>query len=152
VQWTGVQEYRDYHQGVCARAGELGYKVVIFNLPDYEDNAKRLAQVFRTRNIQGAFVCPQPRARTVLNVDLSDVAAVTFGYTVQSPALHAVTSHHHRSTAEAFRSLRALGYRRIGYAIPAAHDERLEDHLIAGTSPAAGGEFRAVSSGVDRTA
>ncbi|HKB91611.1 MAG TPA: LacI family DNA-binding transcriptional regulator [Opitutaceae bacterium] len=132
VQWAQVPEYRDYYKGVCAGASKLGYKVAVFDLRDYQDNPLRLVKIFRARNIRGVFVCPQPKAHTILNFDFSELAAIVFGYTIKSPQLHAVTSNHHRSVVEAFQRLRALGYERIGYAIGKEHDERLEDHYLAG--------------------
>jgi LacI family transcriptional regulator/LacI family repressor for deo operon, udp, cdd, tsx, nupC, and nupG len=130
--WSAIPEYRDYHVGAKARADELGYKLETFDLRSYKAASARLDKVLRSRNVRGVLVCPQPNAHTMLPIDFSELSAVAFGYTVRSPALHSVTSHHYQSVVEIFRRLRLRGYSRIGYAFTSGHDERLQRHPLSG--------------------
>jgi DNA-binding LacI/PurR family transcriptional regulator len=130
--WRLPPEYRDYHAGALTAASHLGYQLVTLDLNDYSSNPKRLNGVLRARNIRGILVCPQPQAHTLLDLKIEDLSAVTFGYTVQSPLLHMVSSHHYAAIRETLGELRARGYRRIGYAIPQSHNERLDQNYMAG--------------------
>ncbi len=130
--WQLTPEYRDYHAGAKERTAQLGYRLAVLDLHEYESNPQRLAGVLRARNIRGVLVCPQPVAHTLLSLNFDNLSAVSFGYTVQSPLLHLVTSHHYASIRMILDNLRARGYRRIGYAIPDSHNERLEKNYMAG--------------------
>lgn len=129
--WKLPPEYRDYHAGAKERAAELGYGLELIDLNEFKANPARLLGVLGARNISGVLVCPQPQAHTLLNLDFSKIAAVTLGYTVQSPALHMASSNHFSSMREIMRQLRTRGYQRIGCAIPATHDDRLDGNYMA---------------------
>ncbi len=130
--WWGPPEYREYFAGAEECATQLGYQLVTLDLDEYRSNSKRLNGVLRARNIRGILVCPQPQAHTLLELVIEDLSAVTFGYTLQSPPLHRVTSHHYAAMRETLGELRARGYQRIGYAIPQSHNERLDRNYMAG--------------------
>lgn len=130
--WQLPPEYRDYHAGAKERAAQLGYRFVILDLNEYESNPQRLADVLRARNIRGVLVCPQPDAHSLLSLNFDDLAAMSFGYTVKSPRLHLVTSHHYAAIRMVLGELRIRGYQRIGYAIPDSHNERLDKNYMAG--------------------
>jgi len=130
--WQLPPEYRDYHAGAKERAAHLGYQLAVLDLNDYESNPQRLVDVLRARNIRGVLVCPQPDAHTLLSLNFGDLSAVSFGYTVKSPLLHLVTSHHYAALRMVLGELRARGYRRVGYAIPDSHNERLDHNYMAG--------------------
>ncbi|MDI1250692.1 MAG: LacI family DNA-binding transcriptional regulator [Lacunisphaera sp.] len=130
--WRLPPEYRDYHTGAIAAATQLGYQLETLDLNDYSSNPKRLNGVLRARNIRGILVCPQPQAHTLLDLKIEDLSAVTFGYTVKSPQLHMVSSHHYAAIRQTLGELRARAYKRIGYAIPQSHNERLDHNYMAG--------------------
>jgi DNA-binding LacI/PurR family transcriptional regulator len=124
--WRRVPQFCEYFDAAAARAHELGYTLNEFDFADYPQGLGRLARVLAARNVRGAVLVSQPQADTALRLDLSGLAAVTFGYSLLSPRLHAVTSHHYGAMTEIVSRLRVLGHRRIGYAIPAPHDQRLD--------------------------
>jgi len=129
--WRAAPEYRDYHAGAKERATKLGYQIALLDLNDYRENPQRMAGVLRARNIRGVLVCPQPQAHTLLSLNFDDLSAVSFGYTVKSPLLHLVTAHHYAAIRMVLGELRARGYRRVGYAIPDSHNERLDKNYMA---------------------
>jgi len=129
--WRAAPEYREYHTGAKERATKLGYQIALLDLNDYRENPNRLAGVIRARNIRGVLLCPQPQAHTLLSLNFDDFSAVSFGYTVKSPLLHLVTSHHYAALRMVLSELRARGYQRIGYAIPDSHNERLDKNYMA---------------------
>ncbi|MEN9403030.1 MAG: hypothetical protein RL091_1733 [Verrucomicrobiota bacterium] len=130
--WRERPEYLAYHAGAKARAQQLGYVLDIFDLHPHENSPDRLLRIFRRRNIRGVLVCPQPKGDTVIKMDCGELSAVTFGYTVTSPRLHAVTAYHFAAIREIFARLRKAGYKRIGCAIPEIHDNRLRNAYSAG--------------------
>ena len=129
--WRAPPEYRQYFSGAKERAAKLGYQIALLDLNDYRDNPRRLSGVIRARSIRGVLVCPQPHPHTLLDLELDNLSAVTFGYTVQSPRLHLATSHHFSAMREVTQQLRARGYQRIGYAIPESHNDRLDGTYMA---------------------
>jgi len=129
--WRAAPEYREYHTGAKERATKLGYQIALLDLNDYRENPNRIAGVLRARNIRGVLLCPQPQAHTLLSLNFDDISAVSFGYTVKSPRLHLVTSHHYAALRMVLSELRARGYQRVGYAIPDAHNERLDKNYMA---------------------
>jgi LacI family transcriptional regulator len=59
-------------------------------------------------------------------------SAVTLSYTLARPLLHRAANHQFRSMRLAMRQLRRFGYRRIGLAMPASFDQRI-DHQWTGS-------------------
>ena len=129
--WRSFRDYADYFEGARQRGSELGYQLEVFDLHKHEESPSRLLGIFRARNIRGVIVCPQPQIDTVLNIDFDHLSGVTLGYTLRSPALHSVTAYHYSSVREIFRRLRASGYCRVGYVIPAEHDARLNGAFLS---------------------
>ncbi|XHR29768.1 MAG: LacI family DNA-binding transcriptional regulator [Chthoniobacteraceae bacterium] len=122
--WRRFSTFRNYYEGACARAIELGYKIEEHLLCGEGMNFNRMARILKARNISGLLIAPQPRPGMSLDFPFEDFSAVTFGYTLVSPRLHVVTTHHFRVGEIVFRKLMELGYRRPGLALPPADDDR----------------------------
>jgi len=129
--WRTAPEYRQYFSGLQRKAAQLGYKVSVFDLADYRENSGRVMAVMRARDVRGVLICPQPVAGTSLALDFSGFAAVAMGYTVRTPTLNVISSHFFDSMEQIARQICARGYRRIGYAVPAEHNERLAGNYLA---------------------
>ena len=121
-----------YRRGASRRAAELGYQLYDFWLADPDISHKRLKQILLARGIRGLLLAPQAHFRTKLEFDLSGLAAVTFGYSLQSPALHVVTNYQHHSVRLAYRSLMNLGYKRIGMLLNDGVDRRVDRNFSGG--------------------
>lgn len=108
-------DFRDYHDGICARAGELGYAVEEFWMRGREYSFGNLGRVLKARNIQGLIFAPQPEPNmTITGFNFRDFSAISLSYSLVKPALHVVTNHHFRSMLLMLQNLDALGYRRVG--------------------------------------
>lgn len=114
------------------RAAELGFRIETFPLRDPRMGPARLAGVLRARGIRGVLVGPLDGSDTTLTFDVSDFAVVGLGMSVRTPTIFRVSADHFREMQLAFRHTQALGYRRIGFAIPQPVSARLEDRWLAG--------------------
>lgn len=129
--WRGHTSMQ-YHRGAALRAQQLGYELETFWMAEPGLNPARLRQILLTRGIRGLLLAPQVCSGVELNLDFSDFAAVTFGYTLSAPALHLVSNHQYRSMALALRQLLELGYQRVGVALVTSVDARVDHNFIAG--------------------
>ncbi len=66
-----------------------------------------------------------------LNLPWEQLTAVTFGHGIVAPKLNRVSCDHMAAMVLAIRMLRRHGYRRIGLAIPLAHDVRVRHSYSA---------------------
>lgn len=131
LEWQRVTEFRAYYQGACEKAALLGYQIEQFDLNLRHMSPTALARVLHSRGIRGALVCPMPRAHSALALPLDQFAVVALGYTVETPPVHRVSSHHYDSMMEIIQQLRGHGYRRIACCIPSASNERTRGSYFA---------------------
>ena len=103
------------HYGITQRARSLGYEVEFFWAREPGMTAKRLTQILYTRSIRGIIMTTMARARGHVSLNWDHFAAVTLGYSILKPALHRATYSHYQGMIIALRSLRARGYRRVGF-------------------------------------
>ena len=123
--WRSNHAFPQYFEGVRRRAEALGYKVEEFWMREQGRGARAALRVLQARGVRGLLLVPQPESHTRIDVDLSWFSAVTFGFTLESPSLHTVTSHSYRTMIALLEKLAALGYRRPGLAASAFHEERV---------------------------
>ncbi len=108
------------------RAGELGYRIEEFWVPDLKLTGERLSSVLFARGIPGVIVAPLPAARGHLKLDWSKFAAVAIGHSLIRPALHRVTTNRFLAMRRAIRELRRMGYTRLGLAMEINQDARVD--------------------------
>ncbi|RRJ95234.1 LacI family transcriptional regulator [Opitutaceae bacterium TAV4] len=123
--WRSNHAFPQYFEGARRRAEALGYKVEEFWIREQGRSTGAALRVLQARGVQGLLLVPQPESHTRLEADLSRFSAVTFGFTLESPALHTVTSHSYRTMIALLEKLVELGYRRPGLAASAFHEERV---------------------------
>jgi DNA-binding LacI/PurR family transcriptional regulator len=126
------KEFALYHRGAEERAAELGYKLVNFTPAAEKMTMTALRRVLLSSGIRGVLFAPQPRSHVALDFDFSGFSAVAFGFTISEPQLHVVTNWQFRSSMNAARHLRALGYKRIGFIISAALNKSSEGNFLGG--------------------
>lgn len=119
-----VPSFRAYHEGMCARAKELGYSLEEFWLHEPRLTPERLRKRLIARGIPGIILFPQSEPADLPPFHWEDFSVVSIGYTITSPQLHRVTNHQFRSALVLLQSLRALGYRRIGLCLAAEYNRR----------------------------
>ncbi|MCE0497556.1 MAG: LacI family transcriptional regulator [Methylacidiphilales bacterium] len=121
-----------YYEAAGARARELGYMVEEFWLREPGMSPEKLANILKTRNIQGLLIAPQPRPYAHLEFDFTGFSAIAFGYSMQPSVLHVVANNHFRTMNTIISRLVELGYHRIGLAVVAEWNEKVESGLMAG--------------------
>lgn len=125
-------DFRDYHDGACARAGELGYAVEEFWMHGGDYTFSNLGRILKARNIRGLVFPPQPVPHTEIDFDLTDFSAVSLSYSLKCPALHVVTNHHFRSMLLMMSNLHRLGYRRVGFDVQPSWSEKVGHGWLGG--------------------
>lgn len=116
---------------IRARAEPHGYATEEFFLDRGGLTAARLTAILRARGIEGLLVSPQSSRGICAKLDQRYFAMVTFGYGLQSPALHRASTNMMQGILIALRELREMGYRRVGLAITEWIDARA-DHAYSG--------------------
>lgn len=122
-QWRRFSQH-DYYLGAQARAAELGYRVELFHWGAPDMRPARLSRMLVARGIRGLLISASlPKTR--LRFDWDHFAAVSFGYSLESPHLHRATSDHYFAMVTALRHLKKEGCRRIGFNVDAADDTKV---------------------------
>lgn len=129
--WKAAKLYEDFYQGVAESADRHGYGVEIFWKREPGMTPERLTQILLTRSIHGLVIAPLPAAHGELELEWEHFSAVTFGYSLTKPLLHRAGNHQFRSMRLAMRELRKLGYGRLGLALPASLNERVDRQWVA---------------------
>ena len=130
--WRRVKLYKEIFEGAQTSADRHGFHLEEFWLREPGMTDARMSQILYTRNVGGAIIAPLPMAQGELKLDWDKLSAVTIGYSLTGPLLHRAVNHQFRSMRLALRQLRRLGYRRIGLALPASINDRV-DHQWVGS-------------------
>ncbi|MDD5262717.1 MAG: hypothetical protein PHD76_12805 [Methylacidiphilales bacterium] len=93
-----------------------------FGLRQLGISARRLTSVLQARGIRGVFVAPLPKPIGHLPLDWTRFSALTLGYQMSQPKLHAIASDHYFDIRLALHRLTRLGYQRIGLVLDHAAD------------------------------
>jgi LacI family transcriptional regulator len=84
------------------------------------------------RGIRGLLVGSTGRQGSIVEFPWAKFAALAVGYSVESPALHRVATHHYRNTRMALRKVAEAGYSRVGFIADRDSEAAMEDlHLAA---------------------
>ncbi|MGE9294309.1 MAG: LacI family DNA-binding transcriptional regulator [Puniceicoccales bacterium] len=105
---------RDFFQSARTRAREHGYDCEEFWLHEPGRSPARLANILEARGIQGILLGSSGQPDTHLDFPLEAFSIVTVGYSITTPRLHRVVTHHYENALLAIRKVRKAGYRRIG--------------------------------------
>jgi LacI family transcriptional regulator len=114
------------------QAQKLGYKLEEFWIGDPSLTAQRATHVLQARGVRGIVVAPLPVAHGNLALAWDQFSAVALGYSLFRPQLHVVMNHQFRNMRQLVQKLHDLGYRRIGFAMPATTDERVDHNYLGG--------------------
>lgn len=131
LDWRQTAEFRDYFTGASQRASELGYKLEEIYLDDYKTTPSQVAKVLKNRGIEGILGCPMPMPHARFEFSVDDFASVLIGYSIDSPHLHRVATHHFQNMIDIHREVVARGYQRIGYVISTYNSIRVRGNYRA---------------------
>lgn len=120
------KEFDLYWTGAAEEAERAGYRLEEFCCPA-KLSPERLEKILSARNIRGLLLSPAWSTVTPdwSTFDWSQFSLVRFGYSLQSPATHLVTSDQLMDGLMAFEAMWQRGYRRIGMAMWSAQGTRL---------------------------
>lgn len=125
TRWKEWPVLRDYYAGFSSRAASFGYGVEDFSLRS-AGNVRRAAEILRHRGYVGVVIAPAVGPAAGFRLDLTGLAAVTFGQSVRVPRLHYVAGNVFRACKDVMHELKRRGYRRPGFAATDAQDARVE--------------------------
>lgn len=120
-----VRYHKELTKGATKRAEELGFKADAFTVGRGGLSLERLDTILQSRGIGGIFLLPVRETPDLTRLDWTHFSGIYSDYVIERPGLHAVCSDHYRAMLTALEKLRALGYRRPGVVLQAAHDARL---------------------------
>lgn len=130
--WRQMIQAEGYFDGARSRAEELGYQLAEFWATEPGLSSSRLTNILLARGIQGLIIAPLPRAQGELSLQWEHFAAVTLGHTLAKPQIHVVMNHQFRNMKLLVQRLHTAGHHRIGFAMPAANDERVDHNYLGG--------------------
>jgi DNA-binding LacI/PurR family transcriptional regulator len=130
--WRDMIQAEGYFLGAQAQAQKLGYKLEEFWMGEPKLTSRRATQVLHSRGVRGIIVAPLPVAHGNLDLAWERFSAVALGYSLTHPQLHVVMNHQFRNMRHLVQQLHALGHCRIGFAMPATTDERVDHNYVGG--------------------
>ncbi len=128
--WPDPEEWRSspwmtrYVEGARERAAELGYGFDEIHCTEMAAGSRRLQKVLEARGIRGVIVGSLHETSREPDLDWSRIAAVGQSYTFSALGISRSLNNYFQSMRTAMIELRALGYRRIGYARSPELEER----------------------------
>jgi len=117
------------YQGAQARCKALGFRADMLWLKEPGMTQRRMNSILYTRGIRGVLIPPLPTGRGHLTLEWNKFSSVVMD-DVMKPDLHRVTADQFGNAQTAFRQLRKLGYRRIGFIESRFLDEKV-DHAYS---------------------
>ncbi|CAM3089929.1 LacI family DNA-binding transcriptional regulator [Rariglobus hedericola] len=130
--WSKHWVHKLYHQGAVARAAALGYKIETFWALAPRMNGAALTRMLRARGIRGLVIPPVADPGTRLDIDWAHFSCATIGYSFTEPRLHRAAANLREGMTRALTECLQRGFKRIGFALPANTDARVNHSWLAG--------------------
>lgn len=112
--WRKYSFLSPYVEGARERLQELGYRIEEIWTREPGSSMRRIAQIIESQGIEGVIVT-DPAKHVRLNWER--LAGVAIGGGLLAPSLHRVAMDSNYNLALALKSLRRLGYQRIGVCL-----------------------------------
>ena len=130
---TTHESYARLYRGAKERAENLGYLLERFSLADPKVNPARLQGILLARGIRGLVILYvrdwDANAGQGVPLNLNEFATATVGARLRTPALHFAMADEFANTQLCLQNLLALGYERIGLALPGPLDNLIENRI-----------------------
>src|SRR4051812_14137214 len=130
--WRSARINQAFYEGAGEACKRHGYKLDEFWLREPDMTGRRLSSILYSRNISALLIAPLPVALGHMRLEWEKFSSMALGYSLAWPRLHRAVNHQFRSIRTALRRLRKMGYERIGLALKASIDERVEHHYTGG--------------------
>ncbi len=128
---TNFRWFSEMLEGVRERGAALGYQVDLFELRSETRTAREASRILYHRGVSGLIVAPLADPERDLDFDWSHFSAVALGDFLPNRALHHAGHAHFQGMLRALDRLRALGYRRIGFAHSASKERGVDHRRLA---------------------
>jgi DNA-binding LacI/PurR family transcriptional regulator len=115
MEWRENPTYRNYHEAFEKRAQELGYRVTLIWMGDYQWKEAACERALRARGIDGIAFAPLPEGYK-FKFSLEEFSVVRLGHSLHEPRIPGVAADLRAAVALAFGKARQRGYQRIGLA------------------------------------
>lgn len=122
-RWREKDVCRWYWEGMEARAGQLGYRLEIFSLMKYGNDAAKLRSVLDARGVRGAILGFAQDTAVLFPGDVQGLAVVGLSTYFRELALDRVQLHGFYNVKLALSRLRAAGYQRPALVAPVRNNE-----------------------------
>lgn len=130
--WKGHPTLRGFHEGVVARAKQMGHGVNEFWAHESGLKGRRLTQILRARGIGGVVVAPVPGRSAEGLFDWKHFSVSLIGESVKLPRLNRAVPNQRHAMQLALRELTRLGYRRVGLVLRERY-HRMTDYIMLST-------------------
>ncbi|MBK1879716.1 LacI family DNA-binding transcriptional regulator [Pelagicoccus mobilis] len=107
--------YHNYLLGARERAAELGYRLEYFNMTLESLSGKRLTSVLQHRGIEGVLIPPIFSLDDSLDLDLTQFATITFGYSIDHEFINRISLNHYSAIFNSLEEVANQGHKRIGF-------------------------------------
>lgn len=140
IAWVNIdsvpKDHPDYwfgeaYRGAQTRASEFGYRIEEFCRRSLGVTLQRLMDIIYARGINGVIFDHPARNRVHLRLPWERFSMVKFGYEIVHPTLDVIVGHHFHKMRLVFRTLRKLGYKKIGAFLLPSNDERVNHQWSA---------------------
>lgn len=122
--WHAYSFLSPYLEGARARCLELGFRIEEIWTRQPGFTMRRIAQIIEQQGIEGVIVTEPARH---VRLKWKELAGVSIGGGLLVPALHRIAANNFHNLVLALKSLKRLGYQRIGICL-AEEADRFSDH------------------------
>ncbi len=130
--WKRWRTIKPFVDGCKKQAENSLYKIDDFWLYEPGMTSKRLNAILHARGIMGLIVIPLLKMNAHLDLDISNFACATAGYSIKSPNMHRAARDFSRDIKEALAIISHRNYQRAGLVIPSHIEYSNDYHWSAG--------------------
>ena len=131
--WKSSPAHAQFYEGAVEKAALLGFRLDHFWLGEPGLKSHRMSEILLARGITGVIIASHlPTSDQPLVFDWSRLSGVKIDFYPSTPHLHNVTNDQCAVIRMAMRQTKAIGYRRIGFVIPAWFDDFVYQAWSAG--------------------
>ncbi|MBC2596169.1 LacI family DNA-binding transcriptional regulator [Ruficoccus amylovorans] len=128
--WKRHRLFYEFYEGVKRALLRSGYRLETHWLANPEMAPERFRTMLRSRGIEGLILAPQQLPDTRIDLDLSDFAAVSLGFSLIEPQFHVVHGELFSGVETIYRKYEELGHKRIGLLVDEESDDRTAHHIL----------------------
>jgi LacI family transcriptional regulator len=125
------REFDEFWQGAAATADELGHRLDDI-VAGPELSGERVHKILHSRGVRGVLIPPHRDGFMLEGFEWGDFSIVRFGISVPEPRAHVVSNDQLNSALLAYATVRARGYRRIGFVTSRRFDHNTGGNFRAG--------------------